>query len=263
MSTILIADDDLITVKNIFNNIMKNNKEIKVIGISNNGIEVLEYMEEFTPDILLLDLMMPKMNGIEVLDKLIDNKEKYLKKTKIIIISSYIDKLFKRDTYREYIYDILPKPYNIERLVEIIEKINEENNNFKILSYINNELNKFNFNQNTSSFKYLKDTIYFILTERQINFELENDIYKKVAKINCKKNEKIIKWAIEKLMENMYTNTKYNAVKTYFNLVEDKKPTTKLFIRYIVNKYIDDNTTKKKNESKLDIYSEQEVRKCE
>ena len=38
-------------------------------------------------------------------------------------------------------------------------------------------------------------------------------------------------------MNNMYMDTKYNIVNEYFNFIEDKKPTTKLFIRYVVNNF--------------------------
>ena len=93
MSTILIADDELTTVKNIFNGLMEKENDIKIIGISSNGKEVLEIMQKNIPDILILDLMMPEMDGLELLDILIEQKDKYLTKTKVIVISSYIDKL--------------------------------------------------------------------------------------------------------------------------------------------------------------------------
>lgn len=237
MSTILIADDELTTVKNIFNGLMEKENDIKIIGISSNGKEVLEIMQKNIPDILILDLMMPEMDGLELLDILIEQKDKYLTKTKVIVISSYIDKLYKTDKYREYIYGIIPKPYNALKLLKLIEKINIENDNKNIKRYVEESLKEFNFNKNSSSYKYLKDAIYQVIYEGKVNFDLENDIYKKVAKKNNKKNGLVIKWGIEKLMNNMYMDTKYNIVNEYFNFIEDKKPTTKLFIRYVVNNF--------------------------
>ena len=235
MSTILIADDELTTVKNIFNSIVQRNNEVKLIGISGNGKEALIIIQNNMPDILLLDLMMPEMNGIELLDKLIEEKEKYLTKMKIIVISSYINKIYTNNKYREFIYAILPKPYITSQLLKLIEEINIQIENNNIKKYIEETLNKFNFNKNSSAYKYLKDAIYLIIYEGINNFELEKDIYKKVAKINNKKNEMVIKWSIEKLMSNMYINTKYDKVKKYFNY--DTKLTTKLFIREIVENF--------------------------
>ena len=235
MSTILIADDELTTVKNIFNNIVQKNNEVKLIGISTNGKETLHIMQNTLPDILLLDLMMPEMNGIELLDKLIEEKEKYLIKMKVIVISSYTNKIYNNNKYRDFIYAILPKPYSISQLLKLIEEINIQIKNKNIKEYIEETLNKFNFNKKSNAYNYLKDAIYLIICEGKNNFLLEKDIYKKVAKINKKKNEIVIKWSIEKLMNNMYMDTKYSTVKEYFG--NEAKITTKIFIRAIMNNF--------------------------
>lgn len=236
MCNILIADDELITVKNLFNNIVERNKNIRLIGITNNGKEVLNYMEKNAPDVLLLDLMMPKMNGIEVLDRLIDEKEKFLVKTKIIIISSYIDKLYNSNKYREFIYGVLPKPYNLDKLMQLIDSVDYDIKEYDIKEYIQEELKKFNFNKETEAYKYLEETIFEILYNDKIKFELENDIYIKVAKMNQKSSIQI-KWSIDKMIDVMCINTDYNIIKEYFDFNEYKKPSTKVFIKHIVENF--------------------------
>ena len=233
MCSILIADDELIIVKQLFNDIIERNQNIKLIGITNNGKEVLNWMENNKPDILLLDLMMPKMNGIEVLDKLIEQKDKYLTKTKIIIISSYLEQLYDSDKYRNYIYATLPKPYNIDKLMELINAVDSEIRDNDIDICIQKELEKFNFNRDTEAYKYLKETIHEIIYKNNDKFKLEGEIYNKVAIMN-KKSTIQIKWTIEKMMDIMYINTRYDIIKEYFNFKEYKKPTTKNFIKNVV-----------------------------
>ena len=106
----------------------------------------------------------------------------------------------------------------------------------KIEKYVKEELNTFSFNKDTDAYKYLKETICVAIRNNNMKVGLETDIYKKIAIIH-KKSPIQIKWAIEKLMNSMYMNTRCEIIKSYFEFVEDKKPTTKVFIQHIVDNY--------------------------
>jgi two-component system response regulator (stage 0 sporulation protein A) len=63
---VLIADDskDFTTM---LGNCISLYPDIEVVGIAQNGIEVLKLLEQQKPDVLLLDIIMPEMDGLEVL----------------------------------------------------------------------------------------------------------------------------------------------------------------------------------------------------
>lgn len=239
MVTMMIADDELPMIKQLFNHIVDKQNEIQLIGISNNGIEIIEHLKKDVPDILLLDLMMPKMSGIEVLEEIIHNEEKYFPKLHIVVISGYIEKLYNPIRYINYIYAILSKPYKNMELEQVINNINNDIEYNQTIEYIEKELSKFEFNINSMAYQYLKESIYEILYRKNRNFELEKDIYVKIAKMNNTKNAKNIKWSIEKLINKMYLNTKCDIIQKYFGFQEDKKPSTKLLIRVILDNYIE------------------------
>ncbi len=239
MISILIIDDDLNFVKELFNRIIKQNLNIKLVGIGENGSEAIKLIEYYKPDVLLLDLMMPHINGIQVLDIMISKKDKYFPNIKIIILSSFIEKLYKNKEkkYFNYIYDIIPKPININKLLNCLNQIEEYNSIEKIKLYVSNELMKFNFNINNGAYKYLNDAIIEVIKNNTNIFNLERDIYFNVAKKYHKKNSKIIKWSIDKLIARMYLNTDMKKIHDYFNFKFDEKPSTKFFIYTISEKY--------------------------
>jgi two-component system chemotaxis response regulator CheB len=65
-TTVLIVDDSALYRQSI-HNVLRDIKEVKVVGVANNGVEALEKIEKLAPDLLTLDVQMPDMDGIEVL----------------------------------------------------------------------------------------------------------------------------------------------------------------------------------------------------
>lgn len=82
VAKIVIADDHSM-VREGLKQLLELDGEIKVIGEASDGIECLQLLEKMMPQVLLLDINMPNMNGLEVLTKI---KEKNLK-VKVIILT--------------------------------------------------------------------------------------------------------------------------------------------------------------------------------
>lgn len=67
MSKVLIVEDDPTTVQLIEFLLKKNNFEVLV---AYDGVEALQIIKKEKPDLILMDVMMPKMDGIEAIEKL-------------------------------------------------------------------------------------------------------------------------------------------------------------------------------------------------
>lgn len=79
---VMIADDHNLMREGI-KQLLEFDGSIKVIAEASNGIECLDKMKRFEPDVLLLDINMPEKNGLEVLEELKSEKTK----TKILILT--------------------------------------------------------------------------------------------------------------------------------------------------------------------------------
>jgi DNA-binding NarL/FixJ family response regulator len=72
MSTIIrvVLTDDHVFVRDGIKSLLENEANIKVVGEATDGLEALKVVEELKPDLLILDIRMPNLTGIEVVEKL-------------------------------------------------------------------------------------------------------------------------------------------------------------------------------------------------
>ena len=83
---VLIADDHAM-IRDGVKNLIKQNKALVVVGEAVNGTETLRLFQETTPDLIILDISMPDMNGMDVAKQILSVKSD----SKIIILSMYDD----------------------------------------------------------------------------------------------------------------------------------------------------------------------------
>jgi two-component system response regulator DegU len=76
MAINIMITDDHSMIREGLKNLLELDGDIKVIAEAENGEECLDILKTFKPDVLLLDINMPKMNGLEVLKALKDRKSK-------------------------------------------------------------------------------------------------------------------------------------------------------------------------------------------
>jgi DNA-binding NarL/FixJ family response regulator len=87
MIRVLLADDHPI-VRDGLRKLLALEDDIEVIGEASDGRQVLEMIQELDPDVLLLDLRMPNLDGLSVLQTLQQNE----KKTRVIVLTASEDK---------------------------------------------------------------------------------------------------------------------------------------------------------------------------
>lgn len=85
MIDILIADDNDTQSKQI-SNVLSKEKDFKILKISRDGIETLEDYITLKPSVLILDLDMPKINGLDVIEQL-SNDTNFDSRKNIIVVS--------------------------------------------------------------------------------------------------------------------------------------------------------------------------------
>jgi DNA-binding NarL/FixJ family response regulator len=91
---ILVADDHTI-VRQGLARLLEDQAGIRVVGEATNGRKAVDLAKELKPDVVIMDIAMPRMNGIEAAKRI----RKHLPKTKILILSMY--------SHEHYIHELL------------------------------------------------------------------------------------------------------------------------------------------------------------
>lgn len=84
MITVYIVEDHMVVIEGI-NSLLLNEKEIKVVGYATTANDCIEYFQTHTADVILMDINLPDMNGIELCGKM---KEMH-PQTMILALSTY------------------------------------------------------------------------------------------------------------------------------------------------------------------------------
>ncbi len=109
---ILIVDDEPLACQRA-RQLLSKIENLKIVGEINSGYEALKFIESNDPDIVLLDIQMPDLDGIRVLEAIDDPPA--------IIFSTAYDQ-FAVKAFEIEAVDYLLKPYSLERLRKAIEK---------------------------------------------------------------------------------------------------------------------------------------------
>lgn len=127
MLKVLIVEDEDYIRKGLIHTIDWLSMDCAVIGEACDGIEGLKLIEELKPDLVITDIKMPLMDGIEMLGQASkDNK------FHSIILTSYSEFEYAKQAISLKVYEYLLKPVDEDNLMCIIEKIKREIRNEKI-----------------------------------------------------------------------------------------------------------------------------------
>lgn len=113
----LIVDDSRIARKRLISYL--DELSLEVLGEAVDGIDAIDKYIQLKPSVVALDLEMPNMNGIDASKEILQIDPN----AKIILITSIVDKKEIINALRNGVKDVIKKPFSIEELKKVIEKL--------------------------------------------------------------------------------------------------------------------------------------------
>lgn len=243
MIKVMVADDN-VDLNNSCCNYLSKDKDIEIVCSTFDGLETLHKYQEIRPDVLLLDLNLPSMNGLDIINNLnLDTEE--IKLCNIIIISGDCSLRYNLLNTSK-IFRIMPKPIEFKDILTTIKKIpiKKSANKNKICD---ENIRDFLFSLNCQIFSYGADFLVdaiLIAYENPHLLRNMNDIYIIISdkySIPYKK----IKWGIRNSIDTINKNTSSEELNLKLKVPYCRKLTPKYFIPLAISHF------DKKNETNL------------
>ena len=119
MLKLVIAEDEDIIRMGLVQTIDWQAMEVELVGEAADGMEALEQVKKLQPDVLLTDIRMPRLSGLELADKVLAMGQR----TRVVFLTSYAEFDYAREALRLQAVDYLLKPVEEEELARVMKNI--------------------------------------------------------------------------------------------------------------------------------------------
>lgn len=123
--TLMVVDDSNIIRNRIERTFQES--DIKIVAQANNGIEALQKFLEFKPDLITMDLTMPRMDGLECIQRIVEHGTG----VSILVVSALSDKTTALQALQYGARGFVCKPFSEEELSEALNRLIELDKKFK------------------------------------------------------------------------------------------------------------------------------------
>ncbi len=262
---VLIADDNK-EFCNILSDYFLSQKDINVVGVAKDGVEVLELIEQTNPDLVVLDIIMPHLDGLGVLERL--NTMNLNPMPSIIILSAvgqdkitqraislgadyYVVKPFDMDVLSNRIRDMFNNSISSDTVrktpvtnttssssLMMDAKPKSNSGSMDLESEITNIIHEIGVPAHIKGYMYLREAITLVVNDIELLSAVTKELYPAIAKkynTTASRVERAIRHAIEVAWGRGQVDT-INKLFGYTIHNEKGKPTNSEFIAMVADK---------------------------
>ncbi len=252
---VVIAEDNE-RILQILDDLLSSDEEIQVVGKAKNGEEAINVITKQEPDVVLIDIIMPKFDGLAVMDKV--NKETGMKKKPAFIVLSAVG----RETITDDAFDLgacyyIMKPFDNEMVLSRVKhiknsikkksleprKINAFENKKEYIERnlegdVTNVIHEVGVPAHIKGYQFLRDAIIMEINDMDILNSITKGLYPTIARKNNTTPSRVER-AIRHAIEVAWTRGKMDTIDELFGYTINNgkgKPTNSEFIALIADK---------------------------
>ena len=212
---VAIADDNE-RILDLLGEMVNNDKELTLVGKANNGEDAYTMIKEKQPDVMLLDLIMPKMDGLTVME-LVNQDKEIRKHPSFIVVTAVGQERITEDAFKKGANYYILKPFNNEMVLNRIKEVGRQpHRDVRITAdsgqnvYAQPEINlearvtdmihEIGIPAHIKGYHYLRDAIIMAIEDMDVLNAITKVLYPTVAKMHqttASRVERAIRHAIE------------------------------------------------------------------
>lgn len=257
--SVAIADDNE-RIVGLLTEVMENDPEIEVVGVAYNGLDAIKVVNEEHPDVVLLDLVMPKLDGLGVLEHFKYHPSGERPPTFIVITAIGQEGVTERAFSLGADYFMM-KPFDNQILInrvkqirqmdrgrivepkrEVPNKSNHSSNNYymehKLESDVTNIIHEIGVPAHIKGYQYLRDAIMMSVNDGEMLNSITKLLYPSIAKQH-KTTPSRVERAIRHAIEVAWSRGKMDTIDDLFGYTVSNgkgKPTNSEFVALIADK---------------------------
>lgn len=255
---VLIADDNQ-EFANTLASYLRRENDMEVVGMAKDGLEAVNMIESKEPDIAILDVIMPHLDGIGVLEKV--NELKGTKKPICIMLSAVgQDKITQRAVSLGAEYYMV-KPFDIELLIKRIKElknykplknmnyvsreiktqyitVENEKDEENLEALVTNLIHEVGVPAHIKGYQYLREAIMMVVKDIEVINQITKSLYPQIAQ-KFSTTPSRVERAIRHAIEVAWGRGQQEAVESIFGYTisaSKGKPTNSEFIAMIADK---------------------------
>jgi len=253
---VIIADDNR-NLCQMLRNYLQGQEDLSIVGVANNGLEAMELIQTQEPDVIILDLVMPNLDGLGVLDRI--NARTTMTRPKVIMLTAFGQESLTHQAMALGVDYFILKPFDLDIITKRIRSLTQDTltgapaqyassvspimttvgSKHDLVSEVTNIMHQIGIPAHVKGYQYIREAILMVVEDVSLLGAVTKELYPSIAKkfdSAPSRVERGIRHAIELAWERGQTDT-LKKIFGYSMNIERQKPTNSEFVALLADKF--------------------------
>ena len=252
---IIVADDNR-NFCQMLQNYLQDQEDLSIVGVAYNGLEAWELIQTQEPDLIILDVVMPNLDGLGVLERI--NARTTVTRPKIIMLTAFGQESLTQEAMMLGVDYFILKPFDLDLLGKRILALTKDTTSappqfsysaspivttlgseINLVSEVTTTMHQIGIPAHVKGYQYIRDAILMVIKDVSLLGAVTKELYPGIAKKHGTASSRVergIRHAIELAWERGQTDT-LKRIFGYSMNIERQKPTNSEFIALIADKF--------------------------